>query len=103
MIFRKDGRLPLNLTFYGDILLEKVHKFTYFGIVSTTGGSFSEEKDILSGQAQNRISDLNITIFTILVKFVFPKLLRRCVSSYFKVQDECADLFFTIQDFNPIP
>ena len=56
MIFRKGGRLPQNLEFrYGDINLEIVRKFTYLGIVFTSGGSFAEAQATLSGQAQKAI------------------------------------------------
>ena len=60
LIFRKGGRLPQNLQFYyGDIVLEMTSKFTYLGIVFTTGGSFSESPSTLSGQAQKAIFALN--------------------------------------------
>ena len=39
MIFRKGGRLERNTLFkYGDTELEIVSKYTYLGIVFTTGG-----------------------------------------------------------------
>ena len=60
LIFRKGGRLPQKLQFYnGDIVLEITSKFTYLGIVFTTGGSFSEVPCTLSGQAQKAIFALN--------------------------------------------
>ena len=60
MIFRKGGRLPHNLQFYyGDTVLEITNRYTYLGIVFTTGGSFSEAQSTLSGQAQKAIFVLN--------------------------------------------
>ncbi|MCG8032789.1 MAG: hypothetical protein JAZ03_11525 [Candidatus Thiodiazotropha taylori] len=60
MVFRKGGRLPQNLQFqYGDTVLEITSKFTYLGIVFTSGGSFSEAQATLSGQAQKAIFALN--------------------------------------------
>ena len=38
--------------------LEVVNKFSYLGIVFTTGGSFSEAQSTLSGQAQKSIFKL---------------------------------------------
>lgn len=56
IVFRKGGRLPQNLNFYYDgYPLEIVNKFSYLGIVFTTGGSFSETHKTLSGQAQKAI------------------------------------------------
>ena len=53
IIIRKGGRLPQNLEFrYGDMNLEIVSKFTYLGIVFTSGDSFAEAQVTLSGQAQ---------------------------------------------------
>ena len=60
MVFRKGGRLPQNLQFhYGTTVLEIINKFTYLGIVFTSGGSFSEAQATLSGQAQKAIFALN--------------------------------------------
>ena len=60
IIFRKGGRLPQNLSFrYGDTNLEIVNKFTYLGIVFTSGGSFSQAQATLSGQAQKAIFAMN--------------------------------------------
>ena len=43
VVFRKGGRLPGTLAFYYDgHQLEIVNKYTYLGIVFTSGGSFSE-------------------------------------------------------------
>ena len=59
MVFRKGGILQRNLKFYynGDTL-DIVNKFTYLGIVFTTGGSFSDAQFTLSGQAQKAIYKL---------------------------------------------
>ena len=60
VIFRKGGRLPQNLRFtYGGTVIEIVNKFTYLGIVFTSGGSFSEAQATLSGQAQKAIFAMN--------------------------------------------
>ena len=60
LIFRKGGRLSQNLQYYyGDIVLEITSKFTYLGIVFTTGDSFSEAQSTSSGQAQKDIFALN--------------------------------------------
>ena len=56
MIFKKGGRTPANLQFNYDIgCLEIVNKFVYLGRVFTTGGSFSEEQQTLSGQSLKAI------------------------------------------------
>lgn len=60
MIFRKGGRLAQNIVFnYGNSTIDIVSKFTYLGIVFTSGGSFSEAQSTLSGQAQKAIFSLN--------------------------------------------
>ena len=43
MIFRKGGRISddLSFTYYGDMETEIVSKYTYLGIVFTSGGSFN--------------------------------------------------------------
>ena len=42
MIFRKGGRISDDLSFiYGDMEMEIVSKYTYLGIVFTSGGSFN--------------------------------------------------------------
>ena len=56
LIFRKGGALPRNLVFkYEHQVIEKVKTFKYFGIVFTTGDSFSEAQNTLAGQAQKAI------------------------------------------------
>lgn len=56
MIFRKGGRIRGNLSFkYGDIELEIVPKFTYLGIVFTSGGSYNTAQNTLSDQARKAI------------------------------------------------
>ena len=66
MVFRKGGILPRNLKFYfNNEEIEIVNKYSYLGIVFTTGGSFSEAQITLSGQAQKAIFKLkrNLTKF----------------------------------------
>ena len=82
LIFRKGGRLPQNLQFYyGDTVLEITNKYTYLGIVFTTGGSFSEAQSTLSGQAQKAIFVLNkyiskfVNVSPSLVLDLFDKLI----------------------------
>ena len=59
MVFRKGGILRRNLKFYfNNEELEIVNKYTYLGIVFTSGGSFSEAQCTLSGQAQKAIFKL---------------------------------------------
>lgn len=59
MIFQKGGRINRNVKFmYGDTEIEIVRKFTYLGIVFTTGGSFCETFEALSGQALKAIYKL---------------------------------------------
>ena len=61
MVFRKGGILPRNLfVFLSNIKLEIVNKFSYLGIVFTSGGSFSEAQKTLAGQAQKAIFKLNV-------------------------------------------
>ena len=70
MIFKKGGQLRRNLSFkYGNHELEIVSKYTYLGIVFTTGGSFKTAQSTLSGQAQKAIFILNkyLTKFSNLV------------------------------------
>ncbi len=57
MVFRKGGRLPLNIHLNAEI--DIVSKFSYLGIVFSTGGSFSNAQSTLSGQAQKAIFKLN--------------------------------------------
>jgi hypothetical protein len=59
MIFRKGGALPRNLNFYFEgTKLDIVNKYTYLGIVFTSGGSFSEAQKTLAGQAQKAVFKL---------------------------------------------
>jgi len=52
MVIRKSGRLTALTTFYyNNEELELVRKFTYLGTVFSTGGSFSDSQNALSGQA----------------------------------------------------
>ena len=60
MIFRKGGRISQRLNFYyNNSIIEIVNKFSYLGIVFTSGGSFSEAQSTLSGQALKAIFKLN--------------------------------------------
>ena len=60
MVFRKSGRLTALTTFYyNNEELEKVGKFPYLGIVFSTGGSFSDSQNALSGQALKAIFQIN--------------------------------------------
>ena len=59
MIFRKGGKLPRNLKFFfNNEEIEIVNKYSYLGVVFTTGGSFSDAQATLSGQAQKAIFKL---------------------------------------------
>ncbi len=60
MIFRRGGALHRNLEFhYNNSVIEIVKKFTYLGMVFTTGGSFMETQSLLSSQAKKAIFQLN--------------------------------------------
>ena len=60
MFFQKRGRLSNNLKFYyNNLEIEIVSKFTYLGIVSSTGGSFLHAQLTLSGQALKGIFKMN--------------------------------------------
>ena len=60
MVFRKGGRLSSNLKFtYQDKTIEVINKFSYLGIVLTSGGSSYETQKTLSGQALKAIFTLN--------------------------------------------
>ena len=60
MVFRKGGVLRRNTHFhYGEHELEIVSKFTYLGIVFSTGGAFTEAQQALSGQSLKAIFMLN--------------------------------------------
>ena len=83
MIFRKGGILRRNTQFkYGENNLEIVNKFTYLGIVFSTGGALHEAQQALSGQALKAIFILNKYVCKF-VKFkpkhvldLFDKLIR---------------------------
>ena len=56
MVFRKAGLLPRNLEFiFDNTVLEIVGKFTYLGVVFTSGGSFIEAQNTLAGQARKAL------------------------------------------------
>lgn len=60
MVFRKGGRLSSNFKFtYQDKTIEVINKFSYLGIVFTSGGSSYETQKTLSGQALKAIFTLN--------------------------------------------
>ena len=64
VIFRKGGRLPKDLKFtYKGLELEIVNKFTYLGVVFTSGGSCFETQKTLAGQAMKAIFCLNKHLF----------------------------------------
>ena len=71
MIFRNSGRISDYLSFtYGDMEVEIVLKYTYLGIVFTSGGSLNVAQKTLSDQALKAIFILN-KYFTKFVN-VFP-------------------------------
>ena len=58
MVFRKGkgGTLPRNLEFtFENTLLKFESKFTYLGVVFTTGGSFTETQNMLAGQPRKAL------------------------------------------------
>lgn len=60
VVFRKGGRLPTSLKFtYMGEVIEIVSKFSYLGVVFTSGGSSFETQKTLSGQALKAIFTLN--------------------------------------------
>jgi len=64
MIFRKGGRLPINISFkYNNCEIEIVNKFNYLGVVFTSGGSFSEAQKTLAGQSLKAIFQMNTCLY----------------------------------------
>ena len=64
MVFRKSGRLTsLTQFYYNNEELEIVEKFSYLGIVFSTGGSFSDSQNALSGRALNAIFQMNAYLY----------------------------------------
>ena len=64
MSFKKGGRNRNDLNFkYEGFEVEIVNKFTFFGIVFTTGGSFSETQEALAGQALKAIYKLKSYVY----------------------------------------
>ena len=60
LVFRKGGILNKNLAFYYDnVQLEIFNKFSYLGVVFSSGESFTECQSKLAGQAQKAIFKLN--------------------------------------------
>ena len=63
MIFRKGGTLRRNLNVkYDNKDIKIVKKFTYLGVVFTTGGSFYKTHEALSGQALKAIFKLKACV-----------------------------------------
>jgi len=61
MVFRKSGRLAaLTQLYYNNGELEVVGKCTYLGIVFSTGGSFSDSQNALSGPALKAITNISV-------------------------------------------
>ena len=96
MVFRKGGLLPRNMSFrLKGIELEIVGKFSYLGIVFTSGGSFSEAQNTLAGQAQKAIFKLNKYLYSfvnISVKHtleLFDKLVSPILNYYCEVWGFC--------------
>ena len=73
MVFRKGGMLPQNMSFYyNGERLEIVKEFKYLGMFFfTTGGSFAEAQNTLSGQAQKAIFKLNKYLYKF--TYISPK------------------------------
>ena len=72
MIFRKGGKISSNLKFYYDnVEIEIVNKFTYLGIVFTSGGSLTTAQSTLAGQAQKAVFKLNKYLYKF--TYITPK------------------------------
>ena len=70
LAFKKGGRLRSNLSFiYNGVEIEIVLKFSYLGIVFTSGGSITETQKTLAGQALKAIFAMNKYLF----KFTYLK------------------------------
>ena len=64
LIFKRGGRLSRNLIFtFDNREIEVVSKFNYLGVVFTTGGSFVETHNALSGQAMKAIFKLKSYLY----------------------------------------
>ena len=60
VIFRKGGRLPLNVKYtYKGVDIEIVNKYSYLGVLFTSGGSCFKTQKKLAGQALKAIFTLN--------------------------------------------
>ena len=60
VIFRKGGRLPVNIKFmYNGIEIEIVSQYSYLGVLFTSGGSCLQTQKMLAGQALKAIFTLN--------------------------------------------
>ena len=90
MIFRRGGHLRRNIRFvYQDKEIEIINKFTYLGVVFTTGGSFNTTFETLAGQALKAVYklDSDLTRFpgisvshclSLFDKLVYPVLSYGC-------------------------
>ena len=83
MFFRNGGNLARNLSFkYEGQTIEIVGKFVYLGIAFTTGGSFNESHETLSGRALKAIFKSNQYLYNFTdlspkhVLELFDKLVR---------------------------
>ena len=64
MVFRRGGILPRDMKFYyNNVELDIVKKFSYLGIIFSTGGSFSECQETLAGQGMKAIFKLNKLLY----------------------------------------
>lgn len=64
IVFKKGGRLPNGLQFtYKGSNIEIVNRFSYLGILFTSGGSCFETQKTLAGQALKAIFTLNKYLF----------------------------------------
>ena len=60
VIFRKGGRLPINIKFmYNGIEIEIVSQYSYLEVLFTVGGSCLQTQKMLAGQALKAIFTLN--------------------------------------------
>ncbi|MCG7875034.1 MAG: reverse transcriptase domain-containing protein [Candidatus Thiodiazotropha endolucinida] len=64
MVFRKGGMLPRNINFtFDNAVIDIVSKFTYLGVVFTSGGSFTEMQNTLAGQARKALFTLEKYVY----------------------------------------
>ena len=66
MILRQAGILRRDMKFYyNDVELATVNRFSYFGIVFTTGESFSVCQETLAGQGMKVFFKLNWLLYNL--------------------------------------